>query len=749
MTATVLLTIVTYYSGFDTGYRDYKHLYQAWTQITRGNEKREPSEATFGVLSQAINEDAGDLVESSTVITDFHRGGYFTMDGENVDAGAIGADSLFFTTMGVEVLQGNPLKDLARPGTAFISTDFIKSHFPDGNPIGRRMKFFFDALDVEIVGVYKSMPSNTSTEFDIVLSMPTVYMLGDRYIGHGWNDIMSWRTFMRLKKGTDTEILDRRLNAIMQKNRPEANGTSFEVMARPIHQISKYDRMLVTILLSVALTVLFIAILNYSLLSISSLSKRAKMIGVHKCNGAGKGTIFSMFMTETTLIVLMSLIVTVAGAMIITPLLTDILYDDAFDKTPWAQRLTIAAMAVVTTIVIGGVIPARIFAKLPVAHVFRRFRDRNSAWKRILLFVEFAGVAFVSAWLMTTTAQYIYITTADRGYTIDDKALFIYKTYRESRMDEIMNITRNLPYVESIAYSAFAPMWGSVGDEISDDAGNALFQANYNVMSENYVSAMGMRLLQGRVPCTPDEAIVNRKFIEMMKWDEKDLLSKNPNLMVNVGRDEYKYRRRIVGVIDNYLNETFRSETKPLIMWYSPEIMPYITINLKEPFKQNYNKLQSELNEHYTADDYELYTYRQTIDEQAEIDRAVRNIFLAVMIIIAIITLMGLTGFLRDEMQRRSKEIAIRKISGASASQITLMITSGLMWIAIPSVALGSVAAWYISDLWFGAFRSTVAFLPLYFVLSALIVLSLILLCAVKMTRHKAYENPSLNLVSE
>ena len=78
---------------------------------------------------------------------------------------------------------------------------------------------------------------------------------------------------------------------------------------------------MIMILLSTALIVLFIAILNYALLSVSSLSKRAKMIGVHKCNGAGKGTIFSMFIAETTLIVLMSLFVMVATAALFKPMI--------------------------------------------------------------------------------------------------------------------------------------------------------------------------------------------------------------------------------------------------------------------------------------------------------------------------------------------------------------------------------------------------------------------------------------------
>lgn len=213
MVAIVLLTIISYYTGMDTGYRDYRKLYMVWTQPKMENENREPSSMSFGPFSQHINEELSDLVESSTVVTNFYSGGgYFKMDGQEVNSMGVAADSLFFKTMGIEVLKGNPSVELARPGTAFVSSNFVKENFPGGDPIGKHMRFFFDSEDVEIVGVYKSLPPNTSSRPDIVLSMPTVYKLGNNYVGHGWNDYLAWQTFLRVKKGTDIEVLNKKLN---------------------------------------------------------------------------------------------------------------------------------------------------------------------------------------------------------------------------------------------------------------------------------------------------------------------------------------------------------------------------------------------------------------------------------------------------------------------------------------------------------------------------------------------------------
>ncbi len=105
MVAIVLLTIISYYTGMDTGYRDYRKLYMVWTQPKMENESRNPSPMSFGPFSQHINEELSDLVESSTVVTNFYNGGYFKMDGQEVNSTGVAADSLFFTTMGIEVLK--------------------------------------------------------------------------------------------------------------------------------------------------------------------------------------------------------------------------------------------------------------------------------------------------------------------------------------------------------------------------------------------------------------------------------------------------------------------------------------------------------------------------------------------------------------------------------------------------------------------------------------------------------------------
>lgn len=138
------------------------------------------------------------------------------------------------------------------------------------------------------------------------------------------------------------------------------------------------------------LAILFIAALNYVLISISSLTYRAKAVGVHKCNGASGGKIFGMFLLETGIII--------AAALLLMALVL-LNFREFFEDTAAAklslllalERIWVPLTVVGILFLVGGVLPGRLFARIPVSQVFRRYTEGKKGWKRPLLFIQFAG----------------------------------------------------------------------------------------------------------------------------------------------------------------------------------------------------------------------------------------------------------------------------------------------------------------------------------------------------------------------
>ena len=151
---------------------------------------------------------------------------------------------------------------------------------------------------------------------------------------------------------------------------------------------------MISIMSLLGFAILFIAALNYVLISVSSLSYRAKAVGVHKCNGASGGSVFGMFLLETGIIILLSI-----GVMVL--LLLN--FREMIEETMEVQltslfvpgRIWVPMLVVLVLFVIGGVLPGRMFARIPVSQVFRRYTEGKKGWKRPLLFIQFMGVAFI------------------------------------------------------------------------------------------------------------------------------------------------------------------------------------------------------------------------------------------------------------------------------------------------------------------------------------------------------------------
>ena len=129
--------------------------------------------------------------------------------------------------------------------------------------------------------------------------------------------------------------------------------------------------------------------------------------------------------------------------------------------------------------------------------------------------------------------------------------------------------------------------------------------------------------------------------------------------------------------------------------------------------------------------------------------RVFRNATLLAAIAILFITLMGLIGYINDELQRRSKEIAIRKVNGAEASSILEMLVQDVLWISFPAVVAGTLGAWYVGGLWMEQFAVTVGSLVPYYICVVIVVLILIVGCVISRTWRIANENPVKSIKSE
>lgn len=739
----LLFSRVAYEQSFDTCYKDYDNLYQIWSVFTVKGEKYPPQEQNCGPVAGAILENFPEQVEAATS-TCYWKNSPLYNGNIRFDEKKIVADSLFFQTMGIEVLSGNPVKDLQQPDVIFLSDRFAKKIFGGEDPVGKTINYNHEK-DFMVKGTYKALPANATVNPEVVISMPTLWNEGSGG-NYSWQGGDSYPEYIRFRPGADKSVVNARIDAMIEKYRPEESKTKYGYTAfvKPIRDTYRnYEsvKRMRNIMSVLGFAILFIAALNYVLISISSLTYRAKAVGVHKCNGASGGKIFGMFLLETGIII-------VAALLLMALVLLN--FREFFEDTAAAklslllapERIWVPLTVIGVLFIVGGVLPGRLFARIPVSQVFRRYTEGKKGWKRPLLFIQFAGVAFISGLMCVVMAQYQYVLNKDMGYNPQRLALANAYWNKEKECDAAFQFFKGLPYVEAVTSANNTPISGYSGSMIRDESGNALFstRACY-YMREDYPAMMGMTFKTGRMARTEDEVIVNETFADMMYWGN-DAVGRTVDV-------DGTAQMKVVEVLKDFQIEDFTADKMPFVARYNKYFVGTIHVRLKEPFVRNLQQLNKDVADAFHNQTIDFIGYEKKITDSYNSVRVFRNATLMAAITMFFVMLMGLIGYTADEVRRRSKEIAIRKVNGAEASSILELLSKDILVVALPAVILGSLASWYINGVWMEQFAEQIPLGWIVYLLVIIVNLVIIVGCVLWKSWRIANENPVNSIKSE
>ena len=687
----LLFSRVAFEKSYDTCFKEHENLYQLWTVFTINGEEKAPQEMNLGPMAGAIFEMFPEEVEAATSLAKSALAEPLYYDGKQFDTyHNVAADSLFFQTVGVEVLKGNPVQDFQQQDIIYLSRSLAKQMFADEDPMGKTVncnKMF----DLTVKGIYEDIPVNSTLHPEAVISLPTMWNRG--WYNYSFDGGDSWHAYLRLKPGTDVEKLNQAIDKAIKERTYEKNGDiSVTCMLKPIRDTYagyKDVQVIIRVLMTLGICILFITTLNYVLISISSLSRRAKAVGVHKCSGAGSGSILGMFLLETGIIIFISLLLMVFLILNFQDFVEDTASTKLQNLFAW-ERIWVPATVTLVLFLVGGLLPGSLFARIPVTQVFKRYTEGKKTWKRPLLFVQFAGVAFISGVMIVVMMQYNYVINKDVGYNPVRMAMGNHSLRNIEEYDINHDFYHSLPYVEAIATSHFNMLDGYSGEFVRNESGQSLFSTRYDYVNGDYAKLMGMTFVQGRTPAQKDEIAVNETFVSLMKWGT-EAIGKQVNM--------YGRNYRVTGVLKDFTIESYLQPAMPYLMYYNPDKFGYcVYLRLKEPFAENLIRLNKDVSEAFPHKRIGFRGMEEAIVQKYNDVRILRNAATVAAFVILFITLMGLIGYANDETQRRSKEIAIRKVNGAEASSIISLLTRDVLHMAVPAVLLGTVSAWYVGD---------------------------------------------------
>lgn len=635
------------------------------------------------------------------------------------------------------MLKGN-LKDLIIPGSVFVSERFARETFADEDPVGKILSA--DKQNTfTIRGVYKDVPENTMLTHDFVVS---IYNNNGGYqAGNGWNGNDVFYTFLRLRRESDMDKVNDNIQRVIEKYTEttiddwKMDYSIIPLVKRHLDSPDVQKRLVIYGFLGFA--IFFVAIMNYMLISIATLSRRAKSVGVHKCSGASSTNIFSMFLAETGILVILSVLLSFLLIFNAREMIEDLLSVRLSSLFTWGT-LWVPLLTILVLFVLAGGIPGRLFSRIPVTQVFRRYTDGKKGWKRSLLFVQFTGVSFVLGLLLVTLLQYGHLMNRDMG--IDVTGLTEAESWLpKERVEHIKDELRRQPMVEGVTVATHSVLGQYWTRGLMSNDGKRLATLNFNYCHYNYPEVMGIKIIEGTPMKKGGDLLVNEELVRLMRWTDGA-----------VGKRVNNVAGTVVGVFRDIRNESFYAAQSPIILIGTEEQANHtFDVRLKEPFDENLKRLNEYMEKTFPDVSLHFMSVDHMVKDLYKDVYRFRNSVWITSCFILLIVIMGLIGYVNDETQRRSKEIAIRKVNGAEAFHVLRLLTRDILYVSVLSILIGTAVSYFAGRAWLDQFAEQIELNPLLFIGTALFIQLLIIVCVVLKAWHIANENPVNSIKNE
>ncbi|NDV42030.1 ABC transporter permease [Flagellimonas sediminis] len=759
----LLLSEVLYYYSYDSFYPDADRIYVVHENFKtdKSSDKLESYPRVSGAIAPGLKAEVPGI-EAATRLNSIGDHVVYTDDLNSYDANISLADEHLFDVLPLPMISGNPEEILKSPMTCMVSQEIADNM--GGNVVGKviRIKKYPDKK-LTIGGVFETLPENTNYTYDILVSMVST----EQFTWDGTNNWMGndrYYACVKLSPGTNPKDLAHAVRSMQVKHQDierleeQQQGIVLQYSFKPIKEIHVDNvKDLIVILSTIALAVLFVSLMNYILLTMGTLVTRAKSSAIHKTCGAETKNLQQMIFSETAVLFLVSIVGALLMIWALKPM-AEAQWGHSLSSVLNPYVIVPLALLLVFLVFITSYFPGRFFSRIPVATAFRDYQQKRGKWKLVLLSFQFVGATFILTVLVIVTLQYNSMKNADHGYIAEGVYYGSTEGMEGNKISTVLNELRAMPEIETVGLGYDVPISGASGNNVlSPDEKRDLFNvADFYEVDGNYLSILGIKVDEGE-DFTSKEAVANdllisKKGAELLKlnngWAD-GVVGKQITLS---GHENTTIR----GVFPDFVVRSISEpDVRPSVFFYLPEEKfeqlkiedPSMSFNILVKAHEGVheglmNKISEVFNLGFPHDDAEIKSLEAEQLNAYKGQKGFRNAMLVGNIIILLVTIIGLLGYTFNESERRRKELAIRRINGATLSDILKTFISDLEYVAIPAVLLGLTAAWFTVDKWMQNFAYKVTLhWGIFAICSLFILLMVALIASINYTRT-ASQNP-------
>ena len=735
--ATCLLIMLYIFSelGYDQQHQDAGRIYRiASAAQTASGVKGKGWAATSAPVSGSIKANMPEVEESARLLKfptlekmllKYEQG---RSSKQFYETNGYYVDSNFFRIFTYAFQYGNAFTALNDPNSIVISEEVSQKMFGNENPVGKSISIGmpFGNFNYAVTGVFKdrNIKSHIPAHFYLSMHNGDIGTWAANQTNWATNNI--FHTYVKLKKGVDPNVFEKKLNLFVNRQANadlKALGVTRKLFIQPLENIYLHsdldneiaangNQTFLNILGIIALFVLLIASINFMNLSTARSGKRAKEVGVRKVLGAEKRSLIFQFLGESIIMCCLALLLAVCLASVMLPFFNSLTQKSLkpFDEPRlwfWITGLTLV------TGIISGLYPAfYLSAFRPISVLKGKLLNNFSAVtiRKGLVIFQFTISITLILGAIVIERQLHFLDSRDLGF--NKSQLLIVPMQNESAIKQYNAFKDELlknPDIKKVTSGSTYPGIANVQDMLYYAEGKSVrdvVDINLGSAENDYFETLGFTLLNGRgfskeFTADSNSIVLNEAAIQALGYDPKTAIGKK----IYYDFQGMHGSLQIIGVLKNFNFESLYNTIKPFGFTNSGNKYNYVIAGLRtndypvalKSIEQSWKKINPGLPFVYSFLDKDF----QQNYEKDQRTSGIVGYFTIITILIACLGLFGLSAF---SAEQRTREIGIRKVLGASAANVTALLSREFIGLVFISLLIASPLAWYYMNDWLNGF---------------------------------------------
>ncbi|MCJ0742911.1 ABC transporter permease [Pedobacter montanisoli] len=711
----MLLLYVSYEWNFDKQAKNSADVYTTMTNIPGDDGKIAGTfEGSVSAFGPAIKQDIPEIEYMSRM--DYGRKSLIANGTNSFKRNSKFAESDIFKMYDYTFIQGNPETALKDLNSVVLTASTAKILFGTTDVLNKTVRFQ-DKLDLNVTAVIKDQPDNSSNKFDYLMPWSLLGTLDPMAQTLNWESY-SYVTLVRLKPGTDAELVNQKIKEVIRKNTRDSFQSQSLFPLSKLHLYSKFENgksvggaiEQIRLFMGLAFGILLIACINFMNMATAKSEKRAKEVGIKKTIGANRVSLITQFLTESMLMAFVAVIIAIVLLEVSLPtfngLLNIKLSMHYFNALNWVGILGI----VFITGLIAGSYPAFYLSAFnPIQNLKRKIR--GSGWakislRQVLVVAQFCFAIILIISTLVIYRQIQYVKNRPVGFNINALVEMPQDGELKTKYDVLKSELLKSGAVTSMFQSSVS--LSHHGANFLDIKWEGMTQPENRVMfnqvatSYDFLKTNGIKLLEGRdfsEQFASDSLGVLVSASAVKTFGYKDPLGKTITV--------FGSKLNIIGVFDDYVWDSPYKANNPMVVFLDPNRRGTITMRLNETrtLADNINTISQIAKSLNPAYPVEINFLNNVYAEKYNAEKTLgilANLFGGLAIFVSCLGLFGLVAY---SAEQRTKEFGVRKVLGASVANLMQLLSVSFVKMILVAVVIAVPLSYYAMNKWLSQFE--------------------------------------------